>query len=239
MSDTLEQLVQNRKDLIEIHRKNNFTDGIHALLTDLYPDTAHFIYELLQNAEDMNATVARFILDGQSIDFEHNGTKRDFNILDIDAITNIGRNSQKKDDPTSIGKFGVGFKAVFAYSATPIIHSGDYHFKIKDYFVPEFSGVTKVNTIDNEGVSWTKFSFPFNNPKKSADVAFRECLDGLHALDASAILFLQNIKKLNTCFPLAILDSLNSPVTEGIESRFHTESQITQSRISCFNVCLP
>lgn len=201
MSITLEQLVQNRRDLIEAHRKNNFTDGIHALLTDLYPDTAHFIYELLQNAEDMRATVVRFVLDKNCIDFEHNGTKRPFNIDDIDAITNIGHNGQKKDDPTSIGKFGVGFKAVFAYTATPIIHSGDYHFKIKDYFVPEFRDVEKLNTIDNNGVAWTKFSFPFNNPKKTASDAFNECLDGLKALDASAVLFLQNIKRIEYMIP--------------------------------------
>lgn len=193
MSITLEQLVQNRQDLIEAHRKNNFTDGIHALLTDLYPDTAHFIYELLQNAEDMRATVVRFILYKNSIDFEHNGTKRSFNIADIDAITNIGRNSQKKDDPTSIGKFGVGFKAVFSYTSTPIIHSGDYHFKIKDYFVPEFCDVDKVSTIDNDGTAWTKFSLPFNNPRKAVKDAFDECLDGLKSLDSSAVLFLQNI----------------------------------------------
>lgn len=201
MSLTLEQLIQNRKDLIEAHRKNNFTDGIHALLTDLYPDTAHFIYELLQNAEDMKATVVRFILDKDSIDFEHNGTKRSFNIADIEAITNIGHNSQKKDDPTSIGKFGVGFKAVFAYTATPIIHSGDYHFQINDYFVPEFKGVKKINTQDRYGVSWTKFSFPFNNPKKSADIAYSECLDGLKALDSNSILFLQNIRKIEYMLP--------------------------------------
>lgn len=201
MSITLEQLIKNRQDLIEAHRKNNFTDGIHALLTDLYPDTAHFIYELLQNAEDMKATVVRFILDKNSIDFEHNGTKRSFNIADIDAITNIGHNSQKKDDPTSIGKFGVGFKAVFAYTSTPIIHSGDYHFKIKDYFVPEFRGVEKVSTVDNDGVAWTKFSFPFNNPKKATQDAFDECLDGLKALDSSAVLFLQNIKKIEYMLP--------------------------------------
>ena len=216
---TLEQLIKNRLDLIEAHRKNNFTDGIHALLTDLYPDTAHFIYELLQNAEDMKATVVRFILDKNSIDFEHNGTKRSFNIADIDAITNIGHNSQKKDDPTSIGKFGVGFKAVFAYTATPIIHSGDYHFKIRDYFVPELQGVDKVGTVDNDGVTWTKFSFPFNNPKKRADMAFKECLDGLKTLDSSAVLFLQNIKKIEYMLPsgdlgyVELLDNGNRRVT--------------------------
>lgn len=197
MALTLDELVQNRNELIEAHRKNNFTDGIHALLTDLYPDTAHFIYELLQNAEDMNASAVRFSLDKNGINFEHNGTKRAFNIADIDAITNIGHNSQKKDDPTSIGKFGVGFKAVFAYTATPIIHSGDYHFKIRDYFVPEFEGVEKVETLDSKGVSWTKFSFPFNNPKKPASMAYAECFEGLKELDSSAILFLQNIRKID------------------------------------------
>ena len=208
MSITLEQLIQKRLNLIKAHEENGFTDGIHALLTDLYPDTAHFIYELLQNAEDMKATVVRFILDKNSIDFEHNGTKRSFNIADIDAITNIGHNSQKKDDPTSIGKFGVGFKAVFAYTATPIIHSGDYHFKIEDYFVPQFSGVKKVSTVDNDGVAWTKFSFPFNNPKKTATDAFDECLDGLKALDSSAVLFLQNIKKIELIVVETVIDNL-------------------------------
>lgn len=193
---TIEELHEIRKELIDAHEKNGFTDGIHALLTDLYPDTAHFIYELLQNAEDMNANVVRFFLREDGIDFEHDGNKRAFNIQDIDAITNIGRNSQKKDDPTSIGKFGVGFKSVFAYTSTPIIHSGSYHFKIKNYFLPETQGVPEVNTIDNEGKEWTKFSFPFNNPKKPANVAYRECLNGLELLDSSSLLFLRNIKKI-------------------------------------------
>jgi len=201
MEKELEKLVQNRKDLIEVHRRNDFTDGIHALLTDLYPDTAHFIYELLQNAEDMDATVVRFILDYTGIDFEHNGTKRNFNIADIDAITNIGHNGQKKNDYTSIGKFGVGFKAVFAYTSTPIIHSGNYHFRIENYFVPVFDNVPTVNTKDSEGNEWTRFSFPFNNPHKTVAIAYQECLDGLKLLDSTSILFLQHIKKIEYLLP--------------------------------------
>lgn len=200
MEKELEKLIQRRKNLVNALKENE-AEGIHALLSDLYPDTAHFIFELLQNAEDMNATTVRFILDHNGIDFEHNGTKRDFNISDIDAITNIGHNKQKKDDPTSIGKFGVGFKAVFGYTSTPIIHSGNYHFKIEDYFVPEFNGINAISTIDNSGVSWTKFSFPFNNPDKPADKAFEECLHGLEALDSTSILFLQNIQKIEYMLP--------------------------------------
>ena len=35
--------------------------GLKKLLTELYPDKAHFIYELLQNAEDQDATKVEFI----------------------------------------------------------------------------------------------------------------------------------------------------------------------------------
>lgn len=198
MYETFEQIQQNRQFLLDAIKLND--SGMLEFLTNLYPDTAHFIYELLQNAEDMKATVVRFILDKNSIDFEHNGTKRNFNLADIDAITNINR-SQKKDDLTSIGKFGVGFKAVFAYTSTPIIHSGDYHFRIKDYIMPERQEVDRVNTVDNDGVAWTKFSFPFNNPMKTAKVAFDECLEGLRMLDASTVLFLQNIRKIEYMLP--------------------------------------
>ena len=138
----------------------------------MYPDTAHFIYELLQNAEDMHATVARFILSENAIEFEHNGTKRSFNLADVDAITNIGNNAEKRNDVTAIGKFGIGFKAVFAYTDTPEIHSGDYHFKIEDVYVP--TKVKNMRTVDPDGIEWTKFILPFNKANKSASEASSE-----------------------------------------------------------------
>ena len=51
--------------------------------TGFYPDPAHFIYELLQNAEDMEATEVSFKLFPDKLIFEHNGTKRDFILDDI------------------------------------------------------------------------------------------------------------------------------------------------------------
>ena len=191
----LETLIKNRKDLIEVHERNNMTDGFKRLLTELYPDEAHFIYELLQNAEDMHATEVRFILEHDHIEFEHNGTKRDFNIDDIDAITNIGNNPQKRDDPTALGKFGVGFKAVFAYTNTPEIHSGDYHFRIRDYFVPEIENVPIRKTN-----GYTIFSFPFDNPKKQ-EVAFEEVKKSLEEIDENSLLFLRYIEKIEYMLP--------------------------------------
>ena len=48
MEPELERLVKRREELVRVHKENNFSEGLHSLLTDLYPDTAHFIYELLQ-----------------------------------------------------------------------------------------------------------------------------------------------------------------------------------------------
>ena len=76
------------------------------------------------------ARTVRFTLTHESIEFEHDGNRL-FSEKDVESITSIGA-STKKDDVTAIGKFGVGFKAVFAYTQTPQIHSGKFHFKILD-----------------------------------------------------------------------------------------------------------
>ena len=129
----LEELRQTRLEMVNALRKNDAYDGIKRLLTDLYPDDAHFIYELLQNAEDAGASKVRFTLRPDSVEFEHDGGRL-FSITDVEDITKIG-DSAKKDDTTSIGKFGIGFKAVFAYTSSPLIESGEYHFRIRDLVV--------------------------------------------------------------------------------------------------------
>ena len=194
---TLQELISKRKALVDIQNENKISEGITRLLTDLYATSGHFVYELLQNAEDMNATSARFHLYKDKLIFEHNGTKRNFTLEDIDAITNIGHNLQKLHDPTSIGKFGVGFKSVYAYTRTPEIHSGEYHFKIKEYFIPQIDGVEMIETVDDTGVEWTKFFLPFDNPKKDPEVAFDEISKALKAIDDTSILFLRSINSID------------------------------------------
>ena len=98
---TIDKLVKMRKRWVEANRENDFEDGIKNLLTDLYPDNAHFTYELLQNAEDAGASKVQFDLNTDRLEFEHNGDRL-FDIEDITAITSIGV-STKRDEPTSIG----------------------------------------------------------------------------------------------------------------------------------------
>ena len=60
MNSVLQALRQKRLKWVESNRENGFDEGINRLLTELYPDNAHFIYELLQNAEDPEATIVEF-----------------------------------------------------------------------------------------------------------------------------------------------------------------------------------
>lgn len=114
-------------------QRQKLLDGIDAnngdinldIFEDFYPDQAHFIYELLQNAEDTEATEVFFELNENECSFEHNGT-RHFNENDIRGITGI-HNSTKKEQKDKIGKFGVGFKSVFVYTDSPAIYSQEYN----------------------------------------------------------------------------------------------------------------
>ena len=177
-------------------QRRKFLEGLDAnegdinldIFEDFYPDRAHFIYELLQNAEDAEATEASFELSEGVASFEHNG-RRAFSESDIRAITGI-HNSAKSKSPDKIGKFGVGFKSVFVYTLTPVIHTGDVSFRICRLVLPEIVAC-------EDGIrSRTRFDLPFNNPKKSPDEAFREIEGGLNGLAETTLLFLTGLESI-------------------------------------------
>ena len=192
---TIELLSEKRKELRQQLIKNGAMEGFKGLLTLLYSDKVHFIYELLQNAEDAKASEVKFFLNTDRLEFEHNGPRL-FTIEDVDSITNIG-STTKADDATSIGKFGIGFKAVFAYTSTPEIESGPYHFRIHDMFVPETENLSPGAL----GERRTRFIFPFDNPDKSPKQACTEIEDKLQQLNENTLMFLSNIRKIEYYLP--------------------------------------
>ncbi|QFP75446.1 sacsin N-terminal ATP-binding-like domain-containing protein [Deinococcus sp. AJ005] len=180
----LQDIKRRRRNLAQTLKEHQ---GIRTLVEQLYPDRAHFIYELLQNAEDAGATQATFRLLHTSLVFEHDG--RAFEPADIEAITDIG-SSSKQDDQQTIGRFGIGFKAVFAYTNTPRIYSPTYSFRIDDLVLPSpLTANSKLGPV-------TRFEFPFDNPKKPAAVAFQEIQQGLEALQVSTLLFLNTLASI-------------------------------------------
>lgn len=188
MGEFLTRLSEKRRKFLEGLDANEGAINLD-IFEDFYPDEAHFVYELLQNAEDAQATEVTFRLRRDGCHFEHNGTRL-FNEEDVDSITGI-HNSSKKSSGEKIGKFGVGFKSVFVYTLEPEIRSGDFDFRISRLVMPE--------KLDDDGGdrSVTRFWFPFNNPKKPKDVAYREVGSGLRELAETTLLFLSNIDVIN------------------------------------------
>jgi hypothetical protein len=202
VSDNFQQLIEDNRTLVSALKRKGAYEGFVRLLTDLYPDSAHFIYELLQNAEDAGATEVCFTLKDDSIEFKHNGDRL-FSFDDVKSITNIG-DSTKREDPTNIGKFGVGFKAVFAYTSTPEIESGEYHFRIRDMVVPDTGGLTSCALGEKE----TRMIFPFDNPRKPSAKALSEIERNLRQLKENTLLFLNNIRKIEYRLPDSTIGSL-------------------------------
>src|SRR6266487_4656612 len=104
MDSWFEELSLMRKKFVESARENKFDKGIRHSTVEKYPDPVHFVYELLQNAEDQGATEAQFQLFVDHLVFNHNGNP--FTRADVKNITGIG-NSDKPQEANKIGRFGI------------------------------------------------------------------------------------------------------------------------------------
>lgn len=162
------------------------------LLANRYEDRTHFIYELLQNAEDALARrhgwrgsrAVSFELLPNELRVSHFGEP--FTEEDVRGICGIGEGT--KTGLTSIGRFGIGFKSVYAFTDCPEVHSGDEHFVIENYVWPR-----QVNAIDLEAGE-TVFILPLraNDPTAHDEIAA-----GLRKLGPRTLLFLREIEEIS------------------------------------------
>jgi len=191
-----QKLTEKRRTLSQ-QLKNPAAVGFWNMVVDKYSDQAHFIYELLQNADDAKATEVRIILSEEQMIFIHNGTipfsisdpddeAERRNIGHLNAITSIGAST--KQDGNTIGKFGVGFKSVFQYTDMPHVEDDFFSFRIVDYIVPEED--TPISSDRKKGE--TLFFIPFKNPA-SAFFDIENKLSTLH----KPLLFLRTLRKIS------------------------------------------
>jgi len=179
-----QELVRKREDWVRVSKENKF--DFDSILAGLYNDPSHFIFEILQNAEDVGAKTVTFKVYEDRLEIFHNG--KDFDADNINAITGIGLTT-KKEDINSIGKFGVGFKSVFAITQSPAIHSGQYHFEIEDFVLPSL-----IEGEDQVGI--TNIILPFNHKFRPQDNVFGLVKEKLENLGLRSLLFLRNIEEI-------------------------------------------
>ena len=185
-SEQFRLIQKDRRGVVE----SSVYPGIKQLVSEIYPEEAHFIYELLQNAEDAMATSVYFEIRDDMLIFRHNG-KKQFDSADVDSITNIGK-STKKENFVQAGKFGIGFKSVYAFTETPHIYCDPVCFRIDQLMLP-----VPIEDIKGREKGWTEFRFPFDSPKIGADDAKKKIKRGLSELESSTLLFLNNINTLS------------------------------------------
>ena len=159
-----------------------------AFLGELYSDRTHFIYGLLQNAEDSEATQVSISLHSNRLEVLHDGKK--FSEADVKGICGVGAGT-KSENLTQIGRFGIGFKSVYAYTNVPQIHSGGEHFKIEHYVRPY-----QIDPVEIQKPWTTQFIFPFDSTSISDVVAFKEISNRLRSLNVRTLLFLKYVKEI-------------------------------------------
>ena len=192
------KLVQKRKIQVNVMEDPSMS-GLVKGSSDIYSDPAHFVYELLQNADDAKATEAYFYLYSDCLIFKHNGS-RQFTITedgdfgskvkpnpygDINSITAYSSAKDNKDKETNtIGKFGLGFKSVYTYTDRPQIYDDKFWFAIEKRMIPVLLG--EDHELRNAGE--TLFVLPLKDPEKAVkDISLK-----LVSLNAPT-LFLQSL----------------------------------------------
>lgn len=149
MSKEKELIDSIRQDAIDFKHDKKYQDRYEeyenmkqTLSDNLYSKNSHFIYELIQNAEDnlYNKSITptlKFIVSNQGILTQNN--EIGFNESNIESICKFSTSSKKGQKELGyIGEKGLGFKSVFAITEKPLVHSNSYlfYFKTGEYTIP-------------------------------------------------------------------------------------------------------
>ena len=176
-------------------------------IIQLYTDKSHFVYELLQNAEDAEATQIRFVQYPDRLEVMHDG--KPFTTTNLQGLCDIGH-SDKVDQLNQIGEFGVGFKSVFGICETVRLYSEPSRFRDQsrcddaEPFAVEILDFTRPEDIEAtiiENPYTTKFVFPYSVGQsfsgfKSIDALKTTLSRKLQNLGITTLLFMKSLESI-------------------------------------------
>lgn len=171
-------------------------------IIQLYTDKSHFVYELLQNAEDAGATKIKFCQYADKLIVLHDG--HPFSVKNLQGLCDIGK-SDKTDDLNQIGEFGVGFKSVYGICEKVELYSHPTEADIKSGFsqfaveIRDFTHPIDIDDQEMEKGYTTKFVFPFSVGFTFSGFStvdrLNEVLAGrLQNLGITTLLFMKNLQ---------------------------------------------
>ncbi|MCD7882718.1 MAG: ATP-binding protein [Lachnospiraceae bacterium] len=174
-------------------------------IIQLYTDKSHFVYELLQNAEDAGATKIKFEQYADRLVVLHDG--HPFTTENLQGLCDIGK-SDKTDDLNQIGEFGVGFKSVFGICEKVRLYSHPSEEDLEQgyqLFAVEIKDFTHPVDIEDQDVDpgyTTKFVFPYSVGYTFSGFQtiekLNEVLSGrLQHLGITTLLFMKNLQSID------------------------------------------
>ncbi len=132
-----DELRQVNADLLAAAKKAKADKFLRRSTVEKYAEPTHFVFELLQNADDQEAKRVQFRLLPDRAEFLHWG--KPFKREDVERITRLG-DSDKPNEIHKIGSFGIGFKSVFAVTERPEVYceldDRPFAFAIEELIVP-------------------------------------------------------------------------------------------------------
>ncbi len=190
--------------------QDSLNESITHLALSLYKKTAHFILELIQNAEDNQySEEVEPTLIFNLLDQDPSGTPNSdgalliknneygFKSEHVSALCAVGKSTKQDKSQGYIGEKGIGFKSVFMVTSQPHIFSGEYQFKFMENSDPEvrfqYIVPTWVNErfeVVNDVVNKTCILLPLKNTERKL------VEEQLGQIAPETILFLKKIKGL-------------------------------------------
>ncbi len=128
------------------------------LASRVYADPGHFLFELLQNADDAGARAWSARLEPTRAVIVNDGEP--FSFLDLVGVLSIGQTTKAA---AQIGFFGVGFKSVYEVCVRPRVHSGALDVEIAHVSIPR-----QIERPDDVSPGATTLVLPF---RAGVDVA--------------------------------------------------------------------
>lgn len=201
------QRIRNELHYASERVKDSLNNSIRVLADDLYNKNTHFIFELIQNAEDntykdfvpylffrltktdptnSEGSQGALIIQNNEIGFGYDN---------VNAICAVGKTTKKKEQGY-IGEKGIGFKSVFRVTNNPHIFSKGYHFCLPErdkqtglgYIVPQW-----IDTLPEElNLSQTHIILPLTK----ADFGYEKIEKMLRDIEPESILFLSTLQEI-------------------------------------------
>ncbi|MEM9187737.1 MAG: transglutaminase domain-containing protein [Myxococcota bacterium] len=124
MAEAVEALARAPKSISQANAED-------LLARRVYADPGHFLFELLQNADDAGARRFEAVFHSDRAVICNDGAP--FSFLDLVGVLSIGQTTKAVQQ---IGFFGVGFKSVYEVCERPRLHSGAFDVEIAHVSIP-------------------------------------------------------------------------------------------------------